>query len=321
MLRADLPEHLRGWLLPATGKRLRPVMCHWGWVSAGGPTRGVGRDDTVTVCAALELVHLFALVHDDVMDRSDSRRGRPTTHVEAAEEHTAAGALGDPALFGDSIAILFGDLALTESWVLTARPRRRRSSVRGPTCCASWCRASCSTSPAPPPAAATSPRRAGWPASSRAPTPCSGRSLLGALAARAEADALAALETFGGHLGEAFALRDDMLGVWGDPERTGKPVGDDLLRGKATVLLAEARRLLPERRRRALPRAPSGHHGRRRRGAPAADARRRRPRAGRAAHHPRGRPRPHCSRPRSTSTPRGRTPCGHSPDRIAWRDA
>jgi geranylgeranyl diphosphate synthase type I len=70
--------------------------------------------------------------------------------------------------------------------------------------------------------------------------------LLGALAARAEADTLAALETFGGHLCEAFALRDDVLGIWGDPTRTGKPVGDDLLRGKATVLLAEARRLLPD---------------------------------------------------------------------------
>jgi geranylgeranyl diphosphate synthase type I len=245
VLREDLPEHLRGWLLPATGKRLRPVMCHWGWVSAGGPSRGVGRDDTVTVCAALELVHLFALVHDDVMDRSDSRRGRATTHVEAAEEHTAAGALGDPALFGDSIAILFGDLALTESWVLTAglgAPLQRawadmlRELVQGQLLDVTGAAA----------------RRRDLAQARRVARLKSGAYtvqrplVLGALAARADADALAALETFGGHLGEAFALRDDVLGVWGDPARTGKPVGDDLLRGKATVLLAEARRRLPE---------------------------------------------------------------------------
>ena len=245
LLRADLPEHLRGWLLPATGKRLRPVMCHWGWVSAGGASRGVGRDDTVTVCAALELVHLFALVHDDVMDRSDSRRGRVTTHVEAADEHTAAGALGDPALFGDSIAILFGDLALTESWVLTGTldaPLQRawadmlRELVQGQLLDVTGAAA----------------RRRDLPQARRVARLKSGAYtvqrplLLGALAARADAAALAALEAFGGHVGEAFALRDDVLGIWGDPERTGKPVGDDLLRGKATVLLAEARRLLPE---------------------------------------------------------------------------
>jgi geranylgeranyl diphosphate synthase type I len=245
LLRADLPQHLRAWLLPATGKRLRPVMCHWGWVSAGGAARGVGRDDTVTVCAALELVHLFALVHDDVMDRSDSRRGRPTTHVEAAEQHTAAEALGDPALFGDSIAILFGDLALTESWVLTAgldAPLQRawadmlRELVQGQLLDVTGAAA----------------RRRDLAQARRVARLKSGAYtvqrplLLGALAARAEPGVLAALETFGGHVGEAFALRDDVLGVWGDPARTGKPVGDDLLRGKATVLLAEARRLLPD---------------------------------------------------------------------------
>jgi geranylgeranyl diphosphate synthase type I len=245
LLGADLPEHLRSWLLPATGKRLRPVMCHWGWVSAGGPARGVGRDDIVSVCAALELVHLFALVHDDVMDRSDSRRGRVTTHVEAAEEHTAASALGDPALFGDSIAILFGDLALTESWVLMGQleaPLQRawadmlRELVQGQLLDVTGAAA----------------RRRDLAQARRVARLKSGGYtvqrplLLGALAARADADALAALEAFGGHVGEAFALRDDVLGVWGDPERTGKPVGDDLLRGKATVLLAEARRLLPE---------------------------------------------------------------------------
>ncbi|MEO7447144.1 MAG: polyprenyl synthetase family protein [Humibacillus sp.] len=245
VLRADLPEHLRSWLLPAAGKRLRPAMCHWGWVSAGGSARGVGRGDVVTVCAALELVHLFALVHDDVMDRSDSRRGRITTHVDAAEQHSAAGGLGDPALFGDSIAILFGDLALTESWVLagTLPPGLQRAwadmlreLVQGQLLDVTGAAA----------------RRRDLGQARRVARLKSGAYtvqrplLLGALAARADTASLAALEAYGGHLGEAFALRDDVLGLWGDPTRTGKPVGDDLLRGKATVLLAEAARLLPD---------------------------------------------------------------------------
>lgn len=261
----DLPELLRDWLLPATGKRLRPVMCHWGWVAARGPERGGsgGRDELVALCAALELVHLFALVHDDVMDRSDSRRGRPTTHVEAARAHVRADALGDPELFGDSVAILYGDLALTEAWHLAAScspPLRRawadmlRELVQGqlldvtgaaarrrdlerarlvamlksgaytvqrPLCLGALAAGAGSTS-------VPSPERE----PGRDPEP-------------APPGALEALDDYGRHVGEAFALRDDILGIWGDPARTGKPVGDDLLSGKPTVLLAEAQRALP----------------------------------------------------------------------------
>ena len=244
VLRQDLPEWLRGWLLPATGKRLRPVLCHWGWSAAHGATRG-GHDDVVALCAALELVHLFALVHDDVMDRSTSRRGRVTTHVEAAGAHVDAGALGDADLFGDSIAILCGDLALTEAWDLAAGlgPDLRRAwsdmlreLVQGQLLDITG--------------AAARRRdldRARLVARLKSGAYTVQRPLqLGALAARADECELAALETYGRHLGEAFALRDDILGVWGDPNRTGKPVGDDLLSGKPTVLLAEARRLLPE---------------------------------------------------------------------------
>jgi geranylgeranyl diphosphate synthase type I len=244
VLPQDLPDRLRAWLLPATGKRLRPVMCHWGWSAAQGATRG-GHADVVAVCAALELVHLFALVHDDVMDRSDSRRGRVTTHVEAARAHADAGALGDPVLFGDSIAILFGDLALTEAWDLAAslRPDLRRAwsdmlreLVQGQLLDVTG--------------AAARRRdldRARLVARLKSGAYTVQRPLrLGALVAGAGASTLRALDAYGGHLGEAFALRDDVLGVWGDPSRTGKPVGDDLLSGKPTVLLAEARRLLPE---------------------------------------------------------------------------
>ncbi|RKT76854.1 geranylgeranyl diphosphate synthase type I [Terracoccus luteus] len=249
VLDADLPETLLGWLLPATGKRLRPLMCHWGWVSAGGAAVTAEepdpcRTEMVRVGAALELLHLFALVHDDVMDRGSSRRGRPTAHVEAARAHVQEQALGDPVLFGDSVAILLGDLALSEASLLvteTSRPvqlhwrEMLRELVHGQLLDVT----------------AAAARRRDVEHSRRVARLKSGAYtiqrplVLGALVAGAPAPVTDALEAYGAHLGEAFALRDDVLGVWGDPLTTGKPVGDDLLLSKATVLLAEARRLLP----------------------------------------------------------------------------
>jgi geranylgeranyl diphosphate synthase type I len=242
VLHEDLPEVLLAWLSPPGGKRLRPVLCHWGWTAAGGST--ATRHDLVATCAALELVHLFALVHDDVMDRSDTRRGRVAVHVEAAKAHAGAGALGDPVLFGDSVAILFGDLALSEAWALVAGVGARvrhawadmlRELVQGQLLDVTG--------------AAGRSRdlgRARLVARLKSGAYTVQRPLeLGALAAGARPEAVAALSTFGAHLGEAFALRDDVLGVWGDPRRTGKPVGDDLLSAKPTVLLAEATQLLP----------------------------------------------------------------------------
>ena len=244
LLHHDLPDLLRSWLLPPTGKRLRPLMCHWGWSAAWGSARG-GRQDAVTVCAALELVHLFALVHDDVMDRSDSRRGRPTVHLQAARELVDGNGAGEPRLFGDSIAILFGDLVLTEAWDLVGG---LGSSLRR-----AWCdmlRELVHGQLLDITGAAA--RRRDVEGARRVARLKSGaytiqRPLqLGALAAGADARMLAALDCYGRHLGEAFAIRDDILGVWGDPRRTGKPVGDDLLSGKPTVLLAEATAMLPD---------------------------------------------------------------------------
>ena len=250
VLADDLPAMLRSRLLPGAGKRLRPVMCHWGWVAASGVERHTGPDgdgghaELVASAAALELVHLFALVHDDVMDRSEERRGLPAAHVEAREAHGKAGALGDADLFGDSVAVLLGDLALSEAGHLIAStsPRARelwreilRELVHGQLLDISGAAA----------------RRRDVEFGRRVARLKSGAYtiqrplLLGAAAARADLQATAALSAYGQHLGEAFALRDDLLGVWGDPLVTGKPAGDDLLSGKATVLLALGRQRLP----------------------------------------------------------------------------
>lgn len=237
-----LPEDLPAWLarlLIGRGKRLRATMAYWGFVAADGDVAGPAYDQLVRVAAALETLHLFAMVHDDIMDQSDSRRGTPAAHVEASRWHELAGGVGDVDLFGTNLAILLGDLAHTvaDSLVqpLPARMRRlwfelcvelmvgQRADLTG----------------------AADGRRDRRHAEHIARLKSGKYTIerplqLGALTAEADAATCASLLECGAHLGRAFALRDDHLGIWGDPERTGKPAGDDLAEGKATVILALA---------------------------------------------------------------------------------
>ena len=191
------------------------------------------------VGAALELLHLFALVHDDVMDESASRRGRPTVHPRADLLHARPAAAGSAARFGESIAILLGDLAHAEADQIAADlpPEMRRiwrllvvELVYGQ-------RRDLTGSAAG--------RRDLANAREIARLKSGGYTVerpleLGAAAARAPEVVAARLAHYGREVGEAFALRDDLLGVWGDPARTGKPAGDDLVSGKPTVILALA---------------------------------------------------------------------------------
>ena len=241
---SDLPLFIDA-LLATGGKRFRPVMCYLGWLSAGGRARETGHRDVVKVGAALELLHLFALVHDDVMDESASRRGRPTVHVQARDLHRTRGGIGSADRFGESIAILVGDLAHAEAGYLVADlPRNMRVQWRVLVA-----------------ELVAGQRRdlVGTAAGRRDLTFArtvarmkSGRYTierpleLGAAAARGGAEVSAALAQYGKAMGEAFALRDDLLGVWGDPGRTGKPSGDDLISGKPTVILSLAQDRLCE---------------------------------------------------------------------------
>ena len=112
ILEADLPRWLGG-LLVGRGKRLRVALAYWGFIAAGGTHGSTGYRHLIRAAAALETLHLFALIHDDVMDESDSRRGRPAAHVASAGWHRECGAYGDADLFGRNMAILLGDLAHT----------------------------------------------------------------------------------------------------------------------------------------------------------------------------------------------------------------
>jgi geranylgeranyl diphosphate synthase type I len=221
-------------LVLAGGKRLRPAFFHWAFVGAGGDP-----DDprVVDLGAALELLHTFALVHDDVMDNADTRRGGPAVHTEAIAAHAAAGWRGEARRFGEGVAILVGDFAFVYADMLAdgldAPTRRIYDELRVELCVGQYLDLAATASGARDPAMA---RRIEWYKSGKYTVE---RPLhLGAAVAGRPDELRAPLSAFGLPLGEAFQMRDDLLSVFGNPELTGKPVGDDLREGKLTPLVA-----------------------------------------------------------------------------------
>lgn len=253
VLHTDSVLELLTTMVNSGGKRLRPRMCHWGWVAAGGLDHGRGHDDMVRAAAALELLHVFALIHDDVMDSSESRRGLPSVHVQARRQHLDFGGFGDPNRYGENIAILVGDLAHSEADLLMAElPPPLRGIWRTLT-------VELMLGQGRDLVGAANARRDLTHAREVARVKSGAYTVwrplqLGAAAAGGSPETLAALHAYGLHVGEAFALRDDILGVIGDAHETGKPVGDDLVQGKPTVLLALATRRFGVPGRRALKR-------------------------------------------------------------------
>jgi geranylgeranyl diphosphate synthase, type I len=223
------------------GKRLRPTFAWWAWRGTGGAE--ADRDGVLQVVSSLELVQACALIHDDLIDSSDSRRGRPTVHVAFAEKHAAQRWLGAAPAFGLAAAVLIGDLAL--AWaddmfsasrlpgatLEAARPvwRAMRTEVLAGQFLDVGTQAIGDTSPE----AALRVSRLKT-AAYTVERPLH----LGAALAGAPAAQIATLRDFGRELGVAFQLRDDLLGVFGDPSVTGKPAGDDLREGKRTLLVA-----------------------------------------------------------------------------------
>ncbi len=227
---------LRGLVLGG-GKRLRPAFCHWGFVGAGGDAK---HQQVIDAGAALELLHAFALFHDDVMDGSSTRRGEPTVHTVHEQRHGGLWA-GEARRYGEGVAILIGDLtfvyadqllrgASAPAWdiwnelrielnigqyldIVGSAHRERRWEKA-----AQICRYKSGKYTIERPlhlgAVLSAPERAG--------------------------ELLAPLSAYGLPLGDAFQMRDDVLGVYGDTAVTGKPVADDLREGKPTPLMALA---------------------------------------------------------------------------------
>jgi geranylgeranyl diphosphate synthase type I len=248
---ADAVEALAGFL--ERGKALRPRFCYWGQLAAGGPHGAEPVADLLPACAALELLHAFALIHDDLMDGSPTRRGRAALHRRLAGEHQRQGWAGDPAQYGTATATLAGDLAFALACRLAAD---LPLSTRGV-----WNRLIQELTAGQFLDLAGAARRDRSVELARTVArlksgryTVSGPLRLGAaLVSSAPLDP--ALVRYGELVGEAFQLRDDLLGVFGDPAAIGKPVGDDLRAGKPTLLLALADRHAPPAGRALIARA------------------------------------------------------------------
>jgi geranylgeranyl diphosphate synthase, type I len=220
------------------GKRLRPQFSHWGWVAAGGDPASA---ESPRIGAAIELLHAAALFHDDVIDDADTRRSRQSTHKNFAESHATNGWVGDPRRFGEGSAILIGDItyvlsdSLTNSLSTEARliwhdlrlemnigqfldvlgsARQTREISEADLICRMKSAKYTIERPLHLGAVAADPKR--------------GTALMPMLSA------------YGLPLGDAFQMRDDILGAFGDTAITGKPVGGDFREGKPTPLLARA---------------------------------------------------------------------------------
>lgn len=239
------------------GKRFRARFCYWGWRAVAGPdsvTSDQMADHPAFILAtALEVFHAAALVHDDIMDHSDTRRGDLSAHRHFEGHHRHNGFGGDPLDYGQSTALLIGDLMLAWSSELVTQ----------------------ALAAVPTPSVIAGTRRefhrmwnevtlgqyldiheeSAWTTVSdderfrRAMRVVTFKSakysmeaplLMGASLADGNDEQLSQLARFGLPLGIAFQLRDDVLGVFGDPQTTGKPAGDDLREGKRTVLIALA---------------------------------------------------------------------------------
>jgi geranylgeranyl diphosphate synthase, type I len=240
------------------GKRLRPTFAYWGWRCVQ-PADAPGEAELIRAAAGLELLHACALVHDDVMDSSDTRRGQPAAHVRFGEVHREQAWLGNGQGFGTAGAILLGDLLLSwsEELFTTAigslpRDRARSATVefdrmRTEVVAGQFLDMLAQARGAFDPDEAlrviefkTSKYTVQRPL------------LLGAAAAGSTPELASVLSDYGLLIGEAFQLRDDLLGVFGDPSQTGKPAGDDLREGKRTLLVALAFQAADPARRRLL---------------------------------------------------------------------
>ncbi len=252
------------------GKRFRALFCYWGWEAVGG--RGAdaltGRDTgdrfaVVSAASALEIFHAAALVHDDIIDNSDTRRGAPAAHRLFESLHGESGWAGAGDDFGRASAILLGDLLLgwsdelLDEGLATLRdPRAVRAARTEFNRMRTEVTAGQYLDILEERAWLTQPEEQQRTRAERvvifksAKYSIEAPLAIGAAIAGGSVAQLDGLRSFGLPLGIAFQLRDDLLGVYGDPEVTGKPAGDDLREGKRTLLVAIAReRLAPGQRR------------------------------------------------------------------------
>lgn len=243
------------------GKRLRARFCLTGWGAVQpAPTRF--DDAALAVATSLEIFHAAALVHDDLVDNSDTRRGQPAAHRALQSAHRDAGWTGDSDTFGRSGAILLGDLLVAWSDDLLEEGLRGSAAADATRQAYAQMRRDVTIGQfldvAEESAYTVHPDDTHAERALRVASYKSARYSIqqplqiGAALGGADHSQSDALGRFGHDVGMAFQLRDDVLGVFGDSAVTGKPVGDDLREGKRTVLVAYAREAVSPQERQAI---------------------------------------------------------------------
>ena len=250
------------------GKRFRALFCYWGWRAVAAHAKEFdplvdeeGDGDlaaVVSIAAGLETFHAAALVHDDIMDNSDLRRGQPSAHRAFARLHGDRGWEGASDAYGLAAALLLGDLLLGWSDELVDDGvARAENAAAGRAARAEFGRMRTEVTAGQYLDIFEEVAWRGVPDDellARAHRVIVYKSakysveaplVIGASLADGSLAQIAALRDFGLPLGIAFQLRDDLLGVFGDPAVTGKPAGDDLREGKRTVLVNLTRQKLP----------------------------------------------------------------------------
>jgi geranylgeranyl diphosphate synthase type I len=222
------------------GKCLRSTFMYLGWLCGAAPSNAA-----LWAASSLELLHAFALLQDDVMDGSAARRGRPAAHIQFADWHRNRGLSGSPRRFGESAAVLLGDLCLiwAEQMLRECGLERNRlqhawqryDAMRTELAVGQFADLASDMRDLPPLEAVLDvARRKSGNYTVRRPVE------IGAAMAGCDESTLLTLGRYGAAVGEAFQLRDDVLGVFGSPDMTGKPSGDDLLERKPTSLVVTA---------------------------------------------------------------------------------
>ncbi|GAB2613196.1 polyprenyl synthetase family protein [Streptomyces capparidis] len=235
--RAAAPVDAVASLVHAGGKRLRPAFCAIGFLASGGDPAD---PRIVEAAAAVELLHAFALIHDDVVDNSPLRRGSPTVHARAAEEHRRRGWRGEARRFGEGVAVLAGDLAMSYAFRLVQElpdgARRVWTELVSEMIVGQYLDVAVAAE------SVVDPRLSEYIANAKSGRYSIHRPLELGAAIAGETGLVPAFEAYGTALGEAFQLRDDLIDAFGDAAAAGKPVGSDAVEHKMTLLVSLAAR-------------------------------------------------------------------------------
>jgi geranylgeranyl diphosphate synthase type I len=250
----DVITHFKKTIL-AGGKRIRPIMMYWGYIAAGGKNE----QEIIKTSISLELIHAFLLIHDDIIDRDDIRHGQKTIHATYRDHYNKFFSGDDGEHFGTAVAIVSGDFVYSLgnqvifssafSSDVIVKALNKMQEIVGLTCVGEIQDVYMSYG-----YNVSEEKIIAMYENKTAKYTFDGPLKLGAIMAGADDALCDKLSAFAIPLGIAFQIRDDILGVFGDAKKTGKPVGSDIAEGKMTLMVHRAISLADRKQKKELKR-------------------------------------------------------------------